>query len=214
PEQIAIGAPLSLWHGFLLDWVSGLRGAMPGLAVSGVGDEPAVLMQRLIGGTLDIALLYRPSPPPGFIMEHLFDEEFVLVSPPRGSGGSSGGRSGARAGGRSGRRREADDYVLIDWGADFLVDHAAAYPERSNPALRLALGPMGLDYVMANGASAYFPSRMVRRLVHDGLLRQPKRRRKFTYPVYMVFAEARNEESFEPLIERLRHAAQKFRQTR
>lgn len=193
PEHISVGAPLSLWDGFLLKWVSALRSEVPGLAVSGASDDAAALMQRLAGGTLDIALLYRPTPPPGFVIEHLFDEEFVLVTS-----------------GKPGARRSATDYAVINWGADFLKDHAAAFPEHANPALTLDLGPMSLDYVIANPCAAYFPNRMVRPHLGRGRLRQPKRGRKFVYPVYMVYAEARNEESFEPILERLRVEAQRL----
>ena len=34
PDHISVGAPLSLWSGFLLKWVSGLRSDTPGIAVS------------------------------------------------------------------------------------------------------------------------------------------------------------------------------------
>jgi LysR family transcriptional regulator, flagellar master operon regulator len=192
PDHVAVGAPLSLWDGFLLKSVSSLRTDLPGIAVSASADPANVLTQRLIEGTLDVAILYRPSPPPGLTIEHLFDEEFVLVS-------------SAKPG-----RKAANDYVMVDWGVDFLQDHAAAFPELANPALNLDIGPMSLDYVMANQCSAYFPQRMVRSHVARGRLRQPKRARKFIYPVYMVYPETRNEESFEPVLERLRRDAGKF----
>ena len=192
PDHVAVGAPLSLWEGFLLKSVSSLRTDLPGIAVSASADPANVLTQRLIEGTLDVAILYRPSPPPGLTIEHLFDEEFVLVS-------------SAKPG-----RKAANDYVMVDWGVDFQQDHAAAFPELANPALNLDIGPMALDYVMANQCSAYFPQRMVRSHVARGRLRQPKRARKFIYPVYMVYPETRNEESFEPVLERLRRDGAKF----
>ena len=136
--------------------------------------------------------MYRPSPPPGLTIEHLFDEEFVLVS-------------STRAG-----RRGSNDYLLIDWGADFVQDHAAAFPEHANPAISLDLGPMGLDYLLANECSGYFPARMVRKLISRGRVREPKRARKFVYPVYMVYPETRNEEAYEPILRGLRRAAAKL----
>ena len=151
------------------------------------------LTQRLIEGTLDLAIMYRPSAPPGLTIEHLFDEEFVFVS-------------SAKPGGR----RASTDYLLIDWGADFLQDHAAAFPELANPAINLDLGPMSLDYLMANECAGYFPSRLVSQHVARGRLRQPKRGRKFVYPVYMVYPETRNEESYEPILSGLRRRANKF----
>jgi DNA-binding transcriptional LysR family regulator len=193
PEHISVGAPLSLWNGFLLKWCSGLRAQIPGIAVSATAGSSAALSQRLIEGTLDLAVMYRPSPPPGLTIEHLFDEEFVLVS-------SS----------KTASRRGANDYLLIDWGIDFVQDHAAAFPEHANPAISLDLGPMGLDYLLTNECSGYFPARMVRRLIAQGRVREPKRARKFVYPVYMVYPETRNEEAYEPILRGLRRSASKF----
>jgi hypothetical protein len=51
---------------------------------------------------------------------------------------------------------------------------------------------------------------MVRSLIARGRVRQPKRARKFVYPVYMVYPETRNEEAYEPILRGLRRAASKF----
>ncbi|MBS0251320.1 MAG: LysR family transcriptional regulator [Proteobacteria bacterium] len=193
PEHVSVGAPLCLWSGFLLKWTAGLRVQIPGIAVSATAGSSPMLSQRLIEGTLDLAIMYRPSPPPGLTIEHLFDEEFVLVSSAKQSA-----------------RRGANDYLLIDWGTDFVQDHAAAFPEHANPALSLDLGPMGLDYLLANECSGYFPARMVRGLISRGRVREPKRARKFVYPVYMVYPETRNEEAYEPILRGLRRAAAKL----
>lgn len=193
PDHISVGAPASLWTAFLLKWVSGLRTDMPGIAISAATALSSALTQRLIEGTLDIAVMYRPSPPPGLTIEHLFDEEFVLVSSAKPHG-----------------RRGQSDYLLIDWGTDFVQDHAAAFPEQANPALSLDLGPISLDYLLQNECSGYFPARLVKTHVARGRLRQPKRSRKFVYPVYMVYPETRNEEAYEPILERLRRVAAKL----
>jgi LysR family transcriptional regulator, flagellar master operon regulator len=192
-EHVAVGAPMSLWSAFLLKWVSGLRTEMPDVAISATASISGTLTQRLIEGTLDLAVMYRPSSPPGLTIEHLFDEEFVLVSSAKTSA-----------------RRGANDYVLVDWGADFLQDHASAFPELANPAVNLDLGPMALDYLLANECSGYFPARMVRSYVQRGRLRQPKRGRKFVYPVCMVYPETRNEEDYELILDGLRLAASRL----
>ena len=192
-DHLSVGAPLSLWSAFLLKWASGLRTTMPDVAITATAGSSASLAQRLVEGTLDVAILYRPSVPPGLTIEHLFDEEFVLVST-------------AKPGGR----RTPADYVLIDWGAEFMADHAGAFPELANPAVSLDLGPMSLDYLLANECSAYFPIRMVRSLIARGRLRQPKRGRKFVYPVCMVYPETRNEDAYELILDEIRHEAEKY----
>jgi LysR family transcriptional regulator, flagellar master operon regulator len=192
-DHLAVGATLSLWPGFLLKWVSRLRSESPDIAVSAVTASAPVLTQRLIEGTLDLAVMYRPIQPPGYVIEHLFDEEFVLVSSAR-----------------PGSRRGSSDYVFVDWGPDFQQDHAAAYPELINPGLNLDLGSIGVEYLLQNEASAYFPLRIVQAYLARGRLRQPKRAQKFVYPVYMVYPEARDEEAYELIIDGLRQASAKL----
>jgi LysR family transcriptional regulator, flagellar master operon regulator len=191
-DHLAVGAPHALWQGFLLKWLSWMRQSIPDIAVSASGGPSGSHSQRLIEGTLDLAILYRAVQLPGFAIEHLFDEEFVLVSSAKGS-----------------PRRGANDYVFIDWGLDFQQDHATAHPEQSSPALNLDLGSISLDYLLANEGSAYFPRRMVKTHLARGRLREPKRARKFVYPVYMVFPQARDEEAYEPILEGLRREANK-----
>jgi LysR family transcriptional regulator, flagellar master operon regulator len=192
-DHLSVGAPLSLWDGFLLKWVAWLRRDIPDIAVSARAGLAAVLTQRLLEGTLDLAVLYRPVQPPGLAIEHLFDEEFVLVTS-----------------GKPGGRRTGGDYVFVDWGPDFQLDHAAAHPELTSPGLNLDLGTAALSYVVNQPASGYFPLRLVKTHLARGRLRLPKRVRKFVYPVYMVYPEARDEEAYEPILAGLRREAGKL----
>jgi LysR family transcriptional regulator, flagellar master operon regulator len=192
-DHLAVGAHATLWDGFLLKWVAWLRLNIPDIAVSATSGLAAELNQRLLEGTLDLAVMYRPGHSPGLAIEHLFDEDFVLVSSVP-----------------AGNRRQSADYVFIDWGPDFQSDHAAAFPELTNPGLLLDLGSLSLDFLLANEASGYFPLRLVKAHISRGRLRIPTRARKFTYPVYMVYPEARNEEAYEPILAGLRRAAQRL----
>jgi DNA-binding transcriptional LysR family regulator len=192
-DHLAVGAPIAFWDGFLLRWLSWLRKNLPATAVSASSGLSVVLTQRLLEGTLDLAVMYRPTQPPGLMVEHLFDEEFVLVTSAPAT-----------------PRRSSTDYVFVDWGPDFQQDHAAAYPEFTNPGLNLDLGPVGVDYLLNNHCSGYFPARLVRPHLSRGRLRQPKRARKFVYPVYVVYPEARNEEAYEPILKGLRQHAAKY----
>lgn len=194
-DHLSAGAPQSLWQGFLLRWVSWMRRDMSDIAVSAVSAQSPVLTQRLIEGTLDLAIMYQPVPPPGLTIEHLFDESFVLVSSARTTG-----------------RRPASDYMSIDWGPEFQVDHATAYPDLANPGLHLDLGPAGLDFLISHDGSGYVPARLVQSQIARGRLKVNKRSRTFVYPVYMVYAEDRDEEAIEPVLEGLRREAQRFAQ--
>jgi DNA-binding transcriptional LysR family regulator len=191
-DHLAVGAPSVFWDGFLLRWLSWLRSNIKDIAVSASSELSDVLTQRMLEGTLDLAVMYRPTQPPGLMIEHLFDEEFVLVTSVPAT-----------------QRRTSTDYVFVDWGPDFQQDHAAAYPEFNNPGLNLDLGPVGINYLLSNECSGYFPARLVRTHIARGRLRQPKRARKFIHPVYVVYPEARNEEAYEPILASLRQLAAK-----
>lgn len=190
-DHLSVGAELALWDNLLLKWIAWLRATIPDIAVTGMNATSGELLRRLVEGTLDLAVLYRPGQAPGLMMEHLCDEEFVLVST-------------AAPG-----RRATGDHVLIDWGADLQSDRAALPPEHARSGLHLDLGPLGLDYLLENGGTGYFPMRLVRRHVARGRLRIPVRSRKFTYPVYVVYPEARDEEAYAPILEGLRKVAER-----
>lgn len=192
-DHMAIGAPASLWQGFLLKSITRLRTEVPDIAVSATAALSDVLTQRLIEGTLDLAVMYRPIQPPGHTVEHLFDEEIVLVTC-----------------GRERPKKGNSDYVFINWGPDFQQDHAAAYPELIKPGLSLDLGAMPIEYVIANELTAYFPMRLVKPYLSRGRMRQPKRARRFVYPVYMVYPEARDEEAYEPVLDMLRKECARY----
>jgi len=188
-DHLSVGAVNSLWDGFLLRWVSTMRETIPDIAVSASAGFAPGLIQRLVEGTLDLAVMYRPPQPPGLLVEHLFDEELVLTTSAEGS------------------RRNKPDYVFVDWGTEFQSDHAAAFPEFSRPGLNLDLGSLGVDYLLQSAASAYLPYRLVKPYLARGRLRIAKGARKFVTPVYMVYPEARNEEAYEPILQLLRKSA-------
>jgi len=191
-DHLAVGAPPGLWDSFLLRWVAWMRTSMPDIAASATAGQSPGLTQRLLEGTLDLAVMYRPVPPPGLRLEHLFNEDFVLVTASRHTG-----------------RRATADYIVIDWGPEFAVDHATSFPDLRNPGLRLDIGSSGLEFLVANEMAGYAPLRLARPHLSRGKLKLVKRARKFSYPVYMVYPEDRDEEAFKPILEGLRREARR-----
>lgn len=193
-DRLAVAAPGCLWHEFLLNWIGWLRVNLPDIAIDARAQELAVLTQRMLEGTLDMAVMYRPVQLTGFVTEHLFDEEFVLVTSVK-----------------PGCRRRARDYVFFDWGADFELDHGTAFPQHVHPGLSLGLGGAGIEYMLSTPSTGYFPWRVARRYIGRGRLRVVQRARKFVYPVYMLYPEERDEEAFAPILDALRQEAARLR---
>ena len=71
-QHLAVGAEATLWHGLLISWIANLKAAYPELALTAVTDTGPMLTQRLLDGTLDVAVVYQPLQSPGLLIEHLF----------------------------------------------------------------------------------------------------------------------------------------------
>ncbi len=186
-QHLAVGAEATLWQGLLVSWIANLKAAYPELALTAVTDTGPMLTQRLLDGTLDVAVVYQPLQSPGLLIEHLFEEELVLVSSGRGDA-----------------RRRTDDYILVDWGPDFREDHAMAFPKRAGARLTLDIGPMAVDYLLSNEGSGYLPQRLVRGHLSRGRLKLVARARRFAVPVGALYPESREESDFGPILDSLR----------
>lgn len=189
-DHFAIGAQISLWEGFLLKWVGWMRTAHNQIAVTAQVGSSAELVERLTEGTLDMAVVYRPTNRPGLIVEHVFDEELALITS-----------------GDANVRRPGPGYVFVNWGPEFAADHSETYPEIAHTGLHLDLGAIGVNYLLETRGSGYFPVRVAKPYLEDGRLKLVNRARRFVYPVYAVYPENRDEAAFAPLIEGLRKIA-------
>lgn len=191
-DVLAVGAQLSLWEGFLLKWIAWLREAHPDIAVTTSVGASNSLIERLSEGTLDLAVAYRAQTRAGIVIEHVMDEELVLLT---------SGDATARKPGRG--------YVFVNWGPEFSADHADTYPQLASTGLHLDLGAIGVNYLFDAKATAYFPLRIAEPYLADGRLKIVERARRFVYPVYLAYPEDRDEESYEPLLDGLRRLVDK-----
>lgn len=187
---VAVGAELSLWNPFLLDWLVWMRRSTPQLALRtqvGLSDG---LMTQVIEGVLDLAVLYAPQHRPGIKVELLMKEKLVLVTTAR-----------------SKSERSTGDYVYIDWGPDFAAHHNLTFPERSNPGTYVGLGPLGLQYILKVGGSGYFRAQAVAPYLRSRRLRLVRDAPEFLYPAYAVYSEGADAKIMAPALAGLRHIA-------
>lgn len=190
-DHLAVGAQISLWEGFLLPWVAWMRDTRADLAITASVGSSLELMDRLTEGTLDLSIVYRATSRPGLIVEHIFDEELVLIT----SGDNKG-------------RRTGPGYVFVNWGPEFAADHADAYPDLLHSGLHLELGAIGVNYLFDTKASGYFPLRVAQPYVEAGHIKIVERARRFIYPVYAVYPEDRDPESYDSVLESLRQTVE------
>jgi hypothetical protein len=107
---------------------------------------------------------------------------------------------------RGGAPRPAD-YVFVDWGPEFAAQHALAFPELSSAGVFAGLGPLGREYLLAAGGSAYIRSSVVRAHLESGRLRRVPGAPEFLYPAYAVYSANADLKVVTPALAGLKHVA-------
>ena len=190
-DHLAVGAQISLWESFLLPWVAWMREANEDIALTASVGDSQELLDRISEGTLDLAVVYRAANRPGISVEHIFDEELVLITS-----------------GDDRIRRPGPGYVFVNWGPEFAADHAEAYPDLLHSGLHLELGAIGVNYLFDTKASGYFPLRVAQPYIEAGSVKLVSRAQRFIYPVYVVFPEHRNNDVYDPILDSLRQTVE------
>jgi DNA-binding transcriptional LysR family regulator len=167
--SLRIGARIALWENLLPAWIAWIRAQDTEVALSmGIGFEED-LMRELIEGSLDIGLMYTPSHSAGLIVEHLFDETLILVSS------------------RPDDTGPGNDYIFVEWGDAFKIQHAQGYPDLEPPPQVVNIGWLALQLITSNGGSCYLPARMATPLLALGRLHEVRRAPRYALPTYVVY---------------------------
>ncbi|MBE0612969.1 MAG: LysR family transcriptional regulator [Burkholderiales bacterium] len=166
---LRIGGRIALWESLLPDWVHWIRQQATDVAIRAeIGFEEG-LMRRLIEGTLDVGLMYSPNHSSGLVVEHLFDETLVLVSS------------------RPGDSQPGDDYIYVDWGPAFDLQHTQSYPDLEPPPQVVSIGWLGVQLMLSNGGACYLPARMAEPLIAGGRLHVVADAPRYALPAYVVY---------------------------
>lgn len=180
---LGLGAQVSLWERLIPRWIPWMRDQVPDVALRVEANYSDTLMDLLIGGLLDIAVMYGPRAVPGFRIETLLEERLIMVSTqPRNLGDGW-----------------PDDYVYIDWGDLFRSYHSEAFDQGAVSPISFGLGALGLRYILDRGGTGYFPIRVARALLEQGTLFQVQGAPTFRRPVYMVYRDTAEERDVERL---------------
>lgn len=172
---LQLGGEVSLGNPMLLDWVSALHPLLPDHAIRSEVNDGEVLLRKVQTGLLDAALVYQPNYGPGLQVEQLMEEKLIRVR-------------------RIGR---PEPYIYIDWGEAFRRQHDAALPDCSRPAMSFNLGPLALQFILDQGGSGYFRTRVVQAYLDSGALERVPQAPEFTYPTFLVYTRERGGEALQ-----------------
>jgi LysR family transcriptional regulator, flagellar master operon regulator len=187
---LVVGGRIGLWEEFLLQWLPQMRSARPEISIRAESGLEPELMQRLIEGLIDIGVMYTPQSRPGLKVELLFEEKLILVSTDK-----------------NGKPEPQPGYVYVDWGPEFYARHNTCFPSFGGPPLTANIGWLGLQHVLENGGSGYFPKRIVLPHLKSKRLYLIGGAPEFSMPAYVVYPVERDRDLFGGAIEIMHQTA-------
>lgn len=194
-QGIGLGSQVSLWDSLILEWIPWMRQNAGSVAIHVEADYSPSLMRQLSDGLLDIGVMYNPRQTPGLVIEDLLVETLVMVATAP----------------RELRGGWVEDYVFVDWGREFRRRHGEAFPDMDTPAVSVGLGSLGLEYILQNGGSGYFPIRVVKPYLDQGRLFLVDGAPEMQRPAYVVYPEiSRNQETLDLALDGLRQISRQW----
>lgn len=188
---LVVGGRIGLWEEFLLEWLPLMQKTSPAISIRAEIGLEAEIMQGLVEGRVDLGVMYTPQSRPGLRVERLFDEKLVLVSTDR-----------------KGKPEPQPGYVYVDWGPEFQVRHSAFYPNYEGPAVTANIGWLGLQHVLLNGGSGYFPMRTIQRHLRTRKLTVVRGAPEFELPAYVVYPIEHDDRLFGHALDTMRTIAE------
>ena len=190
-QLISVGATYSLWDILLERWLIGVHQRYPQTPLRTETTGAESLMRMLLDKVLDLGFLFEPPQVQKLEMEEVASLDLVLVS--------------TRPDLRAQQAVNADDYIMVDWGTAFAIEHAREFQEAGAAKLSMNAAKTALGFLQACGGSAYLARPMVQQLITEARLYTvtdaPVIKRNF-YAVY--HSQNVKLDDIKPLIEFLR----------
>lgn len=188
--MLSVGGQYSLWERLLLRWIPVMQVRAPDVAIRAEVGMPARLMREMVEGIIDIGVMYTPQLRPGLDVETLFEDELVLVSTnPQATNNLD------------------DSYVFMDWGPEFQAAHTVTYPDYLSPGVALSLGSLGLNYILRNKRTGYFPMRVAKSHIEDQRLFLVPDAPVFPFPAYVIYHKDLEADLIELSLDEMRKIA-------
>ena len=188
---LRVGAQAGLWNRMLYRWLPWMRATAPEIAIHAELGQPRVLMRYLAEGALDIAVAFMFEDQIGIVAEKILEQELVMVSSRQGPATPND-----------------SDYVYVDWGETFRMEHQRAFPEFTVPALYVGLGTLGFGHIVDHGGSGYFPKRFTAPYLRDGRVHIVPGVPSFRLPIYAICPAMTNSRYIEIAMKGLRQLAE------
>lgn len=169
-STLNLGCRYDLWLGVVNNWLKEIRDFSSQVALVIWPGFETELQTWLENRVVDVIVTLDTNTASSYKNVHLFDDLLIQVSKEK-------------------RRlvRWDPTYIYVDLGEEFRKQHTLAYPVEETPAISFANPQWALEYLLENGGSGYFPSRMVRPYLETQALYIVEDSFEFKRSVYVCF---------------------------
>jgi LysR family transcriptional regulator, flagellar master operon regulator len=154
--QLSIAATANVWDAFLLQGFISIQQALPDLSWRAESMGKDQIARQILERYLDLAILFDAPKVDEMQIDKLGDIKLLPVTT------FTDNRVTAAM------QRQ---YILVDWGTAFEMQHARCFPELPPPHLRTGSARIALELMQQAGGSAYLPDIMVHKLLAQNSLR-------------------------------------------
>lgn len=137
---LAVGGLFILWDIILLEWLEWLHSQFPNLNLVAESHDHAFLIRQLLDGALDLIFMFEPPELAEVIVKKTLSVPLCLIS----------SRPGQDCDSAIGK-----DYILVDWGEDFLLEHARLFNDNNPATRRVNQSRLALNLMLSDGGAAY-----------------------------------------------------------
>ncbi len=157
-RTLVIGAQPSLWDSYLPAWVEILRRDLANVAIRCETHGSDALIQGISGRLIDIGFMFEPPKVKDLLVKEVVTVELVMVAT----------KPGITA--QEAVTKDYINYLMVDWGLSFALEHARWFPELPPPFLHLDRGRMAYEFLKKFGGASYLAKTMVDGDLETGVL--------------------------------------------
>ncbi|MCS4307477.1 DNA-binding transcriptional LysR family regulator [Rheinheimera pacifica] len=154
--QLSVAATANVWDAFLLQGFINIQKALPDLSWRAESMGKDQIARQVLERHLDLAILFDAPKVEEMQIDKLGDIKLLPIT-------TFACNNAAEA--------MLQQYILVDWGTAFEIQHARFFPTLPPPQLRTGSARIALELMQQSGGSAYLPDTMVRKLLADTSLR-------------------------------------------
>lgn len=169
--QLTLAGTANTWDAYLQQALGKITQAFSGYAFKAETYSRDQIIRGLMERTLDLGVSFDPIKSDEIYCVKIAEPELVLAS--------------SKA--MDAEQALSQNYVYVDWGTRFALEHAERHHRAPPPYLRTSTGRIALEFILQQGGAAYLPQSMAEPFIESGQLELIPGQREWPRAIYLSY---------------------------